>query len=265
MDKKCGTVGGCTAVIMNGDNFYDDGVSGTQDPQWGPKFEDVYDLPNLDGLKFYATLGNHDYGLTASGAAEAQIAYSKLPVGSKPGERASGKWVMHDFWYDVPLGNVHLFSIDTQDGSQTQIDDMTARVTASNATWKLVFGHHPRFTSGRHNRDNWLVSALNGYFRAVEAIYCGADFYLSGHDHNVEWIDAGRDPNCPATHFIVSGAGSKTRSGGVLRSQDGPGDKQLFYNDTVEAFAYLEFSGRSALIEFIDKDGRLLFTRRLRK
>ncbi len=266
MDAKCAAVGGCTAVIMNGDNFYNNGVQSTDDPQWGPKFEQAYDRPNLNGLKFYATLGNHDYGLTSSGVAQAQIDYSTLPVGSGPGTRASDKWVMHDFWYDVSFGDVHIFSMDTQDGSQAQINDMTARVAASTATWKIVFGHHPRFTSGDHNKDNWLVNLVTGYYSAAEAIYCGADFYLTGHDHNVEWIDAGRDPNCPTTHFVISGAGAKLRSsGGVVRAQDGPADKQLFYDETVEAFAYFEFDGVNLHFEFIDKNGQVMFMRDLQK
>ncbi len=265
MDIKCAAVGGCTAVIMNGDNFYNDGVQNVDDPQWGPKFEQAYDRPNLNGLKFYATLGNHDHGFTSSGVGQAQIDYSTAPVGTGPGTRASDKWVMHDFWYDVSFGDVHLFSMDTQNGDRPQIDDMTARVAASPSTWKIVFGHHPRFTSGDHNKDNWLVNGVNNYYAAAEAIYCGADFFLTGHDHNVEWIDAGRDPNCPGTHFVISGAGAKTRSGEVLFAADGPADKQLYYNDSIEAFAYFEFSGRTLHFEFIDKNGQILFMRDLQK
>src|SRR5262245_26583012 len=42
MDAKCAAVGGCDAVLMLGDNFYDNGVAGIDDAQWIPKFEEVY-------------------------------------------------------------------------------------------------------------------------------------------------------------------------------------------------------------------------------
>ncbi len=62
MSEKCIEVGGCHAVMMNGDNFYDNGVADTGDAQWGPKFEQPYDRAGLNGLPFYAVLGNHDHG-----------------------------------------------------------------------------------------------------------------------------------------------------------------------------------------------------------
>ena len=254
MDIKCGQVG-CDAVVMLGDNFYDHGVQGTDDPQWGPKFEDVYNRPNLNGLKFYATLGNHDYGVTSAGKAEAQIDYSSLPVGTGPGMRPSDKWVMLDKWYDVQIGHVHLFSMDTQDGGDTQKADMGGRVAASPAAWKIVFGHHPRYTSGDHNKDNPFLDLLFGMYSAQEAIFCGADIFLTGHDHNMEFIDKGRDPNCPNVHFIISGAGAKTRD-----SQQPTQPNQLFYNQDIEGFAYLEFVDNTMHFEFIDKNGSVLFS-----
>ncbi len=255
MNEKCGAVGGCTAVLLLGDNFYDHGVQGVDDTQWGPKFEDVYDRPNLDGLKFYATLGNHDYGLSSMGKADAQIQYTALPVGTGPGHRPSDKWVMLDRWYDVRLQHVHLFSMDTQDGSSAQKDDMSARIGASNAVWKIVFGHHPRFTSGDHNKDNGLLDILFGMYSAQQRLYCAADMFLTGHDHNMEFIDKGRDAQCPNTFFAISGAGAKTRD-----SSQPTQPNQLFYDHSIEGLAYLEFTDRAMHFEFIDKNGNVLFT-----
>lgn len=259
MATKCAAVGGCTAVLMLGDNFYDHGVQSTSDAQWNTKFESIYDLPNLNSLKFYATLGNHDYGVTSTGKKEAQIQYTQLPVGTGPATRPSDMWMMPDAYYDVKFGDVHVFAIDTQDYSSTQKNDMKARVQASSATWKIVMGHHPRYTSGNHYWDNALLGAA-GMYSLLETIYCGTDLLLTGHDHNVEFIDKGAHSACPSTHFAISGAGAKTRTSTGLKH-----GKQLYYNEKVEALAYLEFKGKTLLFEFIDKHGTLLWSKTITK
>jgi hypothetical protein len=260
---KCVAVGGCDAVLMLGDNFYDVGVTGTDDTQWGPKFEAPYDLPELEGLKFYAVLGNHDYGLTSTGSSEAQVQYTYLPVGNGPGQRTSDKWMMPDTYYDVQFGPVHVFGIDSQDYSDTQRNDMTQRIANSNALWKIVTAHHPRYTSGDHAKDNWLVGNA-GTYKILESTYCGTDMLLTGHDHNLEFIDKGRDADCPNTYFVISGAGAKTRSAGSFGLDKGDGF-QRFYNEEIEGFAYMEFDGPNLFFQFIDKNGVVLWEKPLTK
>lgn len=262
MSEKCQMVGGCDAVLVNGDNFYDQGVQSVDDPQWGPKFEQPYDRPGLNGVPFYVVLGNHDHGPTSSGDKQAQIDYSYLPIGSGPGMRPSDKWRMPAAWYDVQIEHVHLFALDTVDfTNDTQEADMAARVAGSSATWKIVFGHHPRYTSGEHYYDNQLLG-LAGMFSFQQAIYCEADMFMTGHDHDLELIDKGRDGDCPNTYFVISGAGAKTREGFDLVPTD---PDQLFYNEDIEGFAYMEINGPTMLLEFIDKNGQILHTTTITK
>lgn len=261
MSAKCLLVGGCDAVTLNGDNYYQNGVASVDDPQWGPKFEQPYDRPGLNGLPFYVVLGNHDYGITSTGDKQAQIDYTFLPVGIGPGMRASAKWTMPAAWYDVQIGPVHLFAIDTQDFSQAQATEMAQKVAQSTATWKMVFAHHPRFTSGDHYFDNQALG-FAGMYDLQEAIYCGADIFMTGHDHNREFIDKGRDANCPNTYFIISGAGAKVRERSGLIPDD---SSQLFYDEEIEGFAYLEFNGNTLLFEFIDKLGAVSYTKTITK
>ncbi|MCC6555439.1 MAG: metallophosphoesterase, partial [Polyangiaceae bacterium] len=245
-----------------GDNFYDHGVADLSDEQWVTKFEQPYDRQGLNGLPFYAVLGNHDYGLTSNGVKQAQIDYSSLPVGNGPGTRFSDKWTMPASYYDVQIGHVHLFGIDTQDftGSD-QADDMSARVASSTATWKIVFGHHPRYTSGDHYFDDQVLGFL-GMFSLQEAVYCGADMFMAGHDHDRELIDKGRDGDCPDTHFVISGAGAKLRETMAIVPTD---EGQLYFDDVTEGFAYMEFNGTTLLFEFIDKNGVVNFTKTITK
>ena len=46
-------------VLALGDNFYDDGVSGVEDPQFKDKFEDTFTAPSLQ-VPWYVCAGNHD-------------------------------------------------------------------------------------------------------------------------------------------------------------------------------------------------------------
>jgi hypothetical protein len=262
MSAKCIAVGGCNAALMLGDNFYDHGVQSTEDPLWMEYFEEPYDRPGLNGIPFYVVLGNHDHGPTSTGNRQAQIDYSYLPVGNGPGMRYSDKWTMPFGWYDVQIGDVHIFATDTisfLDAAQQA--DMQAALQASQAKWKLVTGHFPRFTSGEHYWDNQLLG-FAGLFDFQQAVYCGADFFLAGHDHNRELIDKGRDPACPETHFVISGAGAKTRENFDFTPTD---EGQLYYDEMTEGFAYLELSGNTALFQFIDRTGAVSFSKMITK
>jgi tartrate-resistant acid phosphatase type 5 len=123
-----------------------------------------------------------------------------------------------------------------------------------------VTGHHPRYTSGDHFLDNQFLGAL-GMYSMQETIFCaGSDIFLTGHDHNVELIDKGAHSACPNVSFIISGAGAKVRSSNAPKHA-----KSLYYNESIEALAYFEFSGNTAKLEFIDKNGALLYAKTITK
>jgi hypothetical protein len=129
---------------------------------------------------------------------------------------------------------------------------MQARVAASTASWKLAFAHHPRWTSGDHQLDNGYLNTITsisgpGMYELLEGIYCGVDIFLTGHDHNREYIGAGQDPACPNTHFIISGAGAKTRESAAAKVQNSE-----YYDEAIEGFFYLTFKANEVLIESYD-------------
>jgi hypothetical protein len=55
-------------VISVGDNFYDDGLKGVNDPSFEASFSHIYTHPSLQ-KQWYSVLGNHDY----RGNVEAQL------------------------------------------------------------------------------------------------------------------------------------------------------------------------------------------------
>jgi len=162
MGARC-RADGCDFVVLLGDNFYPTGVSSTSDPQWESAFVKPY--ASVD-VPFYAVLGNHDCGGMGSGneldKGAHQVAYSQV----------NPKWRMpatHYRFFAPPL--VDFFVADTN-RSMFAVDDLVradfeAWLPASAAKWKIVFGHHPYRSNGRHgNAGSYdgvpLVPIANG-------------------------------------------------------------------------------------------------------
>ena len=98
---------------------------------------------------------------------------------------------------------------------------------ASDARWKLVFGHHPM-------RSNGFWSDVNDVREALEMTVArgGAAAYFNGHDHDMqhtiaELEETSSEKKKYKLHHFTSGAGSKTGRGfGVKETKfehDGPG------------------------------------------
>lgn len=97
-------------VISVGDNFYEDGVQGVDDPQWQTSFEDVYAAPSLQ-VPWHVALGNHDY----HGDSQAQLDYSAK----------SRRWRLPSRWYlrreSAPDGQASTSSFSTPRPSSAPI------------------------------------------------------------------------------------------------------------------------------------------------
>jgi tartrate-resistant acid phosphatase type 5 len=262
VDVECEQRGGCDFAVYLGDNIYPVGASSATDPQFQSKFE----LPYCRlAFPFYVVLGNHDYGNVAppdEAKAAAQLAYSGL----------STKWKLPDHNYTIPLAegssSLELFALDTmrlQFGvdNALQASWLTDAVNASSATWKLALGHHPYVSNGSHgNAGNYEGSSVNPITSGlnIETFFddsvCGAvDLYLSGHDHNRQWLEAG----C-GLEAVVSGTASKATA---LVGRDG--NTTYFEDDAGGGFAVFEIDGETLTGWFYDEDGNEEFTRAMTK
>jgi len=233
-------------VVMLGDNFYENGVKSTDDPQWDKKFEKIYDKTQLP-MPFFAVLGNHDWRYDPV----AQIQYAK----DKPGTR----WIMDGFWYkrqyftaangDKPLAEI--FFIDTDlwihkldKLADKQMDWLADELKSSKARWKFVAGHHPLYSNGEHGADSDtqnvrdLLSPLLRKWRV--------DVYFSGHDHDLQRIEVPGHP----TLFIISGAG------GQLRPRKFKNWKPFYASSA--GFAAFEVSEKEMKGQFLDAGGKVL-------
>jgi hypothetical protein len=170
-------------IISLGDNIYEEGDI----KQYG---HDYFEAPYAQlwkaGVHFYPAIGNHDI---KQGHMQDQIAYFKMP-----GE-----------YYTVSEGPVTFFIINTTRfvRNPEQIAWLEKSLKGSKATWKIVAGHHPLYSSGRHGETTGLKKILEPMM-----IKYGVDAYLCGHDHDYE-----RFKPVHGVHYIVSGGGGAFLTG----------------------------------------------------
>lgn len=169
-------------VLLTGDNIYPSGKIETI----GRVFERPYRFLRQQGIPFYAVLGNHD---VRTNNGDDQVRY--------PGYNMQGRY------YTFMRGPVQFFALDTNkvtpwQEQQAWLEDNLAR---SQAPWKVVFGHHPVFSSGLHGSTKRLKESLPSLFSRY-----GVQFYLCGHDHNYERIDPRQ-----GTTYLICGAGADSR------------------------------------------------------
>ncbi|CAI5509895.1 unnamed protein product [Closterium sp. Naga37s-1] len=192
-------------VISTGDNFYEDGLTDSNDPQFTSSFSEIFQAPSLR-TQWYAVLGNHDY----HGNPEAQLDPAlRLRDPRWRCERSYN--VRRDacpkYLYEPCDAPVELFFIDTSPmligywkptANQTeklnftgrpeyslsihfQIETLRAALASSTAKWKIVIGHHPVRSTGENGDSAELVQYLNPILKEHQV-----DFYMNGHDHNLE-------------------------------------------------------------------------------
>jgi tartrate-resistant acid phosphatase type 5 len=218
--------------ITLGDNFYNVGMLSPADPRWKTWWEDMY---SPLGVKFYATLGNHDWGHVDSPAAE--ILYSEK----------SATWKMPAPYYTYTAGSVQFFALDTNEISEAQLMWLKEELEKSKARWKIVYGHHPIYSDGDHG-DSMVLKA-----RLLPLLKDKVDMYLVGHDHVVNHIKSEN-----GIHFFVSGGA------GAGLYKVAPKERTLFAQ-SINAFAVIDADAKEMKFRFIDADNKPLYEYTIRK
>ena len=241
---------GSRFVVSVGDNFYEDGVTSPDDPQWDGSFEFIYSAPSLQ-IPWHAILGNHDY----IGNVQAQIDYSarssrwRMPARYFQRREHLSDGTPADFFYldTNPFLREYWGTKVRVDGQDTaaQLAWLDAALAMSDAPWKIVIGHHPVHTVARERRDTpELIARLKPLLRKHRV-----SIYLNGHDHNLQYtpIDGG--------HWITSGAGSETN-----RVKKAEGDE---FGTDQHGFMTVSLSAETFAFAFINESGDKLFEKTL--
>ncbi|RPH64613.1 MAG: metallophosphoesterase [Acidobacteria bacterium] len=210
------------SVITVGDNLY-----GMQRPQdYKPKFETPYRPLLADGVKFYASLGNHD--------SRQQVNYKLFNMGG-------------NFYYTLHFQGqpVRFFMLDTTYLSPEQLDWLKKELEKSDEDWKIAVFHHPLYSSGKtHGSDLKLREALEGLF-----VEYNVSVVFQGHDHFYERIKPQR-----GIVYFVAGSGGKLRAGDI-RTNTGLTDKGF---DTGHSFLAVEIAEDKMYFNAIANDGRII-------
>jgi predicted MPP superfamily phosphohydrolase len=218
---------GFDTVLLLGDNIYPDG-----NPKDIPaKFEKPYAELLGRGVKFYASLGNHD----VKKGRQAQINYPNFNMGGRA-------------YYSFTKANglVEFFALDSTNFDAAQHRWLEGALAGSTATWKLAFFHHPLYSSGRtHGSYVALRSKLEPMFvrQGVAAVF-------SGHDHIYERTK----PQQGVQYFVAGAASGKLRRGDINQRS------QFFAagNDETNSFLALEATRDRLSFRAIDAAGNVL-------
>ena len=170
-------------AILTGDNLY--GKEKTED--YKLKFEDVY-RPLIDGgVKFYASLGNHD--------GSNQRFYEHFNMNGQE-------------YYRLEKGGVSFYALNSNYMEQRQLAWLEEELAKDKAKWKIAFFHHPPYSSGKFHGSS------KGTRRVLEPLFVkhGVDVVFAGHEHFYERIKPQK-----GIYYFVTGAGGQIRVGDVKK------------------------------------------------
>lgn len=160
-------------VLMLGDNLYHD------------DYQDEFLIPYkplLDrGVKFYATLGNHDRDL--------QQHFKPFNMGDR--DR-----------YSFDQGNIRFVTLNSNHpGDAAQLKFLDDAFAGAGDRWRIVFFHHPLYSSGTHAAESREV--IRPAFEDA-LVRNRVNVAFAGHEHAYERIRPQR-----GIHHFVSGGGGR--------------------------------------------------------
>jgi Calcineurin-like phosphoesterase len=204
-------------VIMLGDNLY-----GSQTPR---DFERKFELPYKELLdkdvKFYAALGNHD----------------------NQENRFYKPWNMNgERFYSYKKGDVRFFVLDTDYLDSKQRDWVERELKDSTDKWKIVYFHHPLYSSGgRHGSEVDLRLILEPLF-----LKYGVNAVFQGHDHIYERLKPQK-----GIYYFVEGASGQLRRGDLRKT-----DLTAAGYDQEQSFMIVEIAGDTLHFQTISRSGK---------
>jgi 3',5'-cyclic AMP phosphodiesterase CpdA len=209
-------------VITVGDNIY----GGERPQDMRRKFEDPYKALLDGGVKFYASLGNHDD--------RAQARYAPFNMDGKT-----------YYTFKAPQQDVRFFALESDYLRPQQVAWLEQELGKSNEAWKIPYFHHPLYSSGeRHGSQGDLAAVLEPLF-----VKYGVSVVFAGHDHFYERIK----PQKGIVYFVV-GSGGQLRKGNIDR---GTGLTAVGF-DTDQAFLAVEIDGDELYFNAISRAGNII-------
>ncbi len=204
-----------------------------------------------------------------------------LPTLAEAGGLASGT----EAYYSFDYANAHFVCLDSHDTPRGTSDAMLTwlqdDLLATDQEWLIAFWHHPPYTKGSHDSDDFADSGGRMIDMRVNALpileAAGVDLVLAGHSHIYErsfLVDGAYDtPTTAAGHILDAGDGAPSGNGpyqkpaGLAANQGavyvvaGHGGRGLGQSGVHPLMATVDLAHGSCLLEI---DGRTLTLRNLR-
>jgi hypothetical protein len=209
-------------VVMMGDNIY-----GSERPQdFVKKFETPYKALLDQGVKFYASLGNHD--------SREQRFYKHFNMDGK---------LYYSF--KAPKEDVRFFALESTYMDPDQVKWIDDELGKSNEKWKIVFFHHPLYSSaGRHGSQVKLREVLEPIF-----IKRNVSLVLNGHDHVYERIKPQH-----GIYYFVEGSSGQLRKGDLRDNSP----LTAAGEDRQQSFMLMEIDGDVLTFNTIGLNGKVI-------
>src|SRR5687768_11531663 len=213
--------------LMTGDNLYGSESSRDYERKFARPYKALLDA----GVKFYAALGNHDDA--------GQIQYKAFNMGGKK------------YYSFKPQNGVRFFAIDSNYVDSKQLEWLDKELAASGSDWKIVFFHHPLYSSGATH------GSADAQRQLIEPVFLkhGVNVAFMGHEHFYERIK----PQKGVAYFIM-GSSAKLRKGDLRKSA-----LTVYGNDSEYAFMLAEIVGDEMYFQTINDKGATLDTGSIRR
>lgn len=247
------------ALLLLGDNFYDDLPGGAESPLWQTKFEQMYPVSQFN-CPAYAILGNHDYQFAPDSKVDAELQYAAA---------GTSRWTMPSRYYrfTVPAENplVTVLALDSNTPNEpanppppnSSFYTPTPQDVAAQQQWLtaelakplttpflIVMGHQPMYSNGVFGDNATLVESWDPLFRQH-----GVHLYVSGHNHDLEHLEFAGHP----TSFVVSGGG-----GAWLTSEKSDNSTRESYFSQSHGFTLVKVHSTLMTVRHIDPNGNVL-------
>jgi predicted phosphodiesterase len=204
-------------AIMLGDNLY----GGDSPADYERKFEQPYKPLIEAGVRFYATLGNHD----------------------KPNERFYKSFNMNgQQYYTYKKGNVRFFVLDTTDMNPRQLAWLEKELQNAGSEWIVCYFHHPLYSSGAfHGSSTELRLVLEPLF-----VKYGVQVVFAGHDHVYERVKPQK-----GIYYFTEGASGSLRTGNLRKTA-----LTAAGYDQDRSFMLVEIAGDELYFQTVSRTGK---------
>ena len=203
-------------VITTGDNIMGD----QDDPvDFAAKFEQPFRALLDVGVRFYATLGNHD-----------KRANRSYPLWNMNGRR----------YYTFAVQHVRFFALDSNWPDREELAWLDEALKSAHEDWKICYFHHPLYSNGVKHGPQLELRVL---FEPLLVRY-GVDVVFSGHQHVYERLT----PQQGISYFVTGAGGQEVhplhRSASTAAAFDGD-----------QTFTAVEVSGAQLFFQTVSRSG----------